>query len=233
MRHNTSKAIKRYARLFLAFALALLIAVPWEAGYAQRRGGGGGGSFGGGRSFGGGGSFGGSRSSGGSFGGSGSFGGGSRSSGSTGSFGGSRSFGGSGAGSTRSSGSFGGSSSSGGSFGRSGSFGSSGIGRSTSVYNRSAGTYSYGGRSYPVYGGGAGFWTGYSLGYWSSPAWYYYTPFHPAFYVGRPYVGPDGYVYGGGFNWLNFLIGIAFFVFLIWLVVRLFGGGKRVRYTSY
>lgn len=212
MKNNKSTVMRRVATVCAALFMGALLTLPLE-GIAQRRGG----SFGGGgRSFGGGGSR--------------SFGGGGSSFGRSSS--GSSSFG------RSSSGTFGsgsvGRSSSGGSFGRSGSFGSSGgISRSSS-YTRGSSTYAYGGRSYPIYGGGAGlgFMAGYSLGYWSSPAWYYYTPFHPAFYVGRPYVA-DGMVHPGGFNWLNFFIGLAFFIFLIWLVARLFSGNRGPRYVSY
>src|SRR5579862_9905590 len=125
---------------------------------------GGGGGFGGGHSFGGGGgSFGGSRPSGG------------------GSFGSHSSFGGGG-------GSFG-RSSSGSSFSRSGGFGRSGSVSSSSMYRPSY-SYSrplftrpyYGSRYNAYYYGG---WSDYSF-YWGRPSWWYYTPFHPAFYWGAP-----------------------------------------------
>jgi hypothetical protein len=250
MKHRAKTSLKRLVCLSVACLLAFLLIFQTNMALAQRgRGSFGGGSFGGGRSVGGGGSFG--RS--GSFGGGGFFGGsGSRPSGG-GSFGSGRSssgsFGGSGGGSfgsqsRSSSGSFGGGSGSfgsgrsygsGGSFGRSGSFGGSGS-LSGGSYSRSTNTYVYQGRSYPVapyYGGMGGFWAGYSLGWWSSPSWYWWTPFHPAFYVNRPYVGPNGMVYPGGFSWTHFFIGIIFFLFILWLIGKLFFRNRGVRYTTY
>lgn len=224
----------KWLRAGIVCFLAALLALNVDIVAAQRRGGSfGGGSFGG-RS----GSFG--RSSGGSFGG-GSFSRG-RSSGS--SFGGTRSSGGGGGlfgGGRSSSGSFGGTRSSGsGSFGRSGSFGSSGYGRSTSVAPSYAsrtpvrtGTYTYQGRAVPAhyYGG----WSGYSF-YWGAPMWYYWTPFHPAFYFSPPvYYG--GTMYPGGFNWLHLFLGVVFFIlflgFLLWLFGSMGGRRKRIRYTTY
>ena len=216
-------------------ALALSVAMFTLDAAAQRRGGG---SFGGGRSMGGG-SFGGGRSmGGGSFGGGRSMGGGSFSGGRSmggGSFGGSRNYSNSG----RSSGSssFGSSRSAGSSFGRTGSFGSPGYTTSRSInYNGrsySSSPYSYGGRTYhAIYGGGFG-------DYWYHPAWYYWMPFHPAFYYGGPvYVndGAGGYYAPGGFSFFRLIIGGLFFLFVLWLIVRIFtgfGGRKGVRYTSY
>ena len=77
------------------------------------------------------------------------------------------------------------------------------------------------------YGG----WGGYSY-YWGSPAWYYWTPFHPAFYFNPP-VYMNGYYEPGGFNFLHFLISIVFFLFIFWLIARLLFGRRGVRYTSY
>ena len=122
------------------------------------------------------------------------------------------------------------------SFGRSGAFGSSGRVRSTSV--RPYGSYTptrsttimYGGMSYPAYH--YGFWSGYSLGWAMSPPWYYYTPFHPAFYFSRP-MYYDGGVYPGGVSFTGILMGVVFFIFFFWLLGRLFGGSGRVRYTTY
>jgi hypothetical protein len=68
--------------------------------------------------------------------------------------------------------------------------------------------------------------------YWGAPAWYYYTPFHPAFYF-RPPVYVGGYYEPGGFNFLNFFLSIFIFIFLIWLVIRIFSGGRGPRYTTY
>jgi hypothetical protein len=50
--------------------------------------------------------------------------------------------------------------------------------------------------------------------YWGAPAWYYHTPFHPAFYFHPPvYVGTPGlgggYYEPGGFNFMNLLLGIV------------------------
>lgn len=244
-----------------AMMLAVGAAGAWAKGGSF--GGGGGRSFGGGgsRSFGGasrssGGSFGGSvsrapSSSGGSFGGSaartpstggGSFGGakpsaGSSSSSSGGSFGAARSSGSFGGGtassssSTASRGSFG-------SFGRSGSMGSGGSIRTSTVQPRYYGrpsTYSrtvvYNGMSVPAYH--YGFWSGYSMG-WMTPRWYYYTPFHPAFYYGRP-VYYEGGIYPGEFSFGRLVIGLCALMFVIWLCTLPFrlGGGRGVRYTNY
>ena len=88
-----------------------------------------------------------------------------------------------------------------------------------------------GGGYYPAnyYGG----WGDYSY-YWMRPSWYYYTPFHPAFYYGAP-VMYNGMYYPGSFSWGHLLISILFFVFIIWLLAKIFGGGggRRVKYTSY
>lgn len=219
------------------FLMATLIALPIIPAMGQRGGRSGGSSFGGGRSSGGsfrfgggggsfsGGGFGSGRSSGGGFGGSNS---GGRSSG------GSFSGGGFGSGGRSSGGSFGTGRSTG------GGFGSSGVVRSTSVRPSSYGrtpsstrNYNYNGMSVPGYS--FGFWSGYSLGWAMSPPWYYRTPFHPAFYM-RPPVYYNGGLYPGGFNWLNFFIGVLIFGFVIWLLFRLFRGGGRsrgVRYTTH
>lgn len=124
------------------------------------------------------------------------------------------------------------------SFGRSGGFGSNSIGRSSSgsSFGRSGG-YG-GGYSYTRSAGGGGYYGGraaYGYGpsyYWGSPMWYYYTPFHPAFYYNAPYIGQDGAYYGGGFNFMHFLISVMLFFGVIWLLSKLFFGRKNVRYTS-
>jgi len=205
--------MKRF--LSLLFVLMLTTAFVGEA-FAQRSFGRGGG-FGGGRS-----SFGGSsRSSGGSF-----FGGGGSSS--SGSF--SRPSAPSYSG-PRSSSSFG---------GRSGSFGNSGRVNSSSINpNRNYGGSSYGGnRTTVIYGGqpyysSGGFWSGYALGTMGSP-WTHYMPFHPGFYTYSPYYS-NGVYYEGGFSFTRFIIGIALIIFVIWLLIRLFGGGggRNIRYTNY
>ncbi len=86
--------------------------------------------------------------------------------------------------------------------------------------------YYYGGGYYPAYGYG-----GYG-DYWFHPAWYYWLPFHPAFYYGAPYYYGGAY-YPGGFSFTRLIIGILVIVFIIWLLSKIFGGGKGVRYTSY
>lgn len=121
-----------------------------------------------------------------------------------------------------------------GSFGRTGGFsGSNGMSRG---YTRSTNTYmAPGGISAPVRGYG-GF-RSYSF-YWGAPAWYYYTPFHPAFYFRPPvYMGAPGggYYEPGGFNFMNlimglFLIGIVglvFFVVVVRWIKRMLGGNSR------
>jgi hypothetical protein len=237
--------------MVLGAALVLSSVDSASAGRGGSFGGGGRSFGGGGRSSFGGGSFGGSRSSGGSF-------GGSRSSG--GSFGGSRSstpsapstsggsFGSRSSSAPSSStrpagGSFGSStagrstSSAGGAFGRTGSFGTASRVRSTSTAPRYVGrtpvsttTVMYGGIGYPYHS--FGFWSGFSLGWAMSPPWYYYTPFHPAFYF-RPPVLYDGAMYPGGFSFARMFMGLVGFVFVIWLLALVFGGGRRVRYTTY
>lgn len=215
---NLFSKIKKWpvaARATVVTVLAAMLVLSAISADAQRRGG----SFSSGRS-----SFGGGRSYGGSF-----------NSGRSGSsFGSGRTSGGSSFGGARSGSSFG-SSRSGSSFGRSGSFGSQGIASSRSVtYNgRSYTTSSYyvGGRPYhAVYVGGWG-------DYWYQPRWYYWMPFHPAFYFGGPVYVNDasgGYYAPGGFSVVRLILGLLFFGFLLWIVVRLFSGGrKRVRYTNY
>lgn len=208
MNANNSYFVQRIARTLTVLTLATVLLSGAVGAFAQRGGGRSFGGGGGGRSFGGGG---------GSFGGSRSFGGGS------GSAGGTRSFGGSNGSSTR-----GGLGSGGSSFGRSGSFNNSGgISRG---YSRSTNTYSSpGGISGPVRGYG-GF-RSYSF-YWGAPAWYYYTPFHPAFYF-HPPIYSGGYYESGGFNFMNLILSVLVFVFLIWLIARLFRGGRGVRYVTY
>jgi hypothetical protein len=86
--------------------------------------------------------------------------------------------------------------------------------------------YYYGGGYYPVY-----YYGGYG-DYWYHPSWYYWTPFHPAFYYSAPYMYNGAY-YPGQFSFMRLIIGILIIVFIIWLLAKLFGGGKSVRYTSY
>lgn len=230
--------MKRFLLLLLVVCLALSLFVD---GFGQRSfgrsGGFGGGrsSFGGGRSSFGGGPFG--RSSSGSFG---------RSSGSSfgrssGGFFGGRS------GSSYSAPRYSGPRSSSGSFGRSGGFGNSGRVNSSSINpNRYGGGYGsrssvyygapqrvyIGGSPYSYYGGG-GFWSGYALGTLTNP-WTHWMPFHPGFYVNPPYY-ENGAYYGGGFSFGRFILGIVIIGFVVWLVLRLFGGGggKRYKYTNY
>jgi hypothetical protein len=68
------------------------------------------------------------------------------------------------------------------------------------------------------------------------PSWYYWTPFHPAFYYGSPYLS-NGVWVPGGFSFTRLIISILFFVFIIWLIAKIFGGGggggRKVKYTSY
>jgi hypothetical protein len=80
---------------------------------------------------------------------------------------------------------------------------------------------------------GYGGWGDYSLG-WLSPPWYYYLPFHPAFYYSPPIYYDGGY-YPGGFSFGRLLLGILIIAFIIWLLAKIFGGGggRRVRYTNY
>jgi hypothetical protein len=81
--------------------------------------------------------------------------------------------------------------------------------------------------------GYGGFWSGYSLGLLSTP-WYGYMPFHPAFYVDPPYYdNQTGAYYAGGFSFTKFIFGIFLIILIIWVISRIFGGGKRVKYTVY
>ncbi len=86
-------------------------------------------------------------------------------------------------------------------------------GTSYNTYN----SYSYGSYGYgrPVYGGG---WSDYSFG-WSRPSWYFYTPFHPAFYYGPP-VYTSGAYYPGGFSFFRFLFGLILIGGVIWVIVK-------------
>jgi len=111
-------------------------------------------------------------------------------------------------------------SSSSGSFNRGGAFGSRSYTGSSS-----GSSYFYGGRSAHYYGGYGD--------YWYHPAWYYWTPFHPAFYFGAPYIGSDGYYHPGGFSIIRLFMSLVFFVFVLWLIVKIFFGSKSVRYTTY
>lgn len=130
------------------------------------------------------------------------------------------------------------------SFGRSGGFGNSGRVNSTSANpSRNYGggysapsRFNYGGTSYNYYGGGGGFWSGYALGTLTNP-WTHWMPFHPGFYVSQPYYSNGAY-YGGGFSFGRLILGILIIGFLVWLALRLFGGGsgsggKRYKYTNY
>ena len=78
--------------------------------------------------------------------------------------------------------------------------------------------FSYGGQggSARYYGG----WSDYSYG-WAHPAWYMYTPFHPAFYYGPPvYYG--GSYYPGQFDWTHLLITTVLILAVIWLIVKIY-----------
>jgi hypothetical protein len=213
--------------LSLLFALVLMVGMVGDA-FGQRSFGRSGG-FGGGRSTFGGGSFGRS-SGGGSFGrSSGGFSGGfsrpstpsySRPGGST----------------------FSGPRTGSGSFGRSGGFGNSGrVNSSSANPSRNYGGYGggYGGnRTTIVYGGmpyysSGGFWSGYALGTLTNP-WTHWVPFHPGFYVNRPYYS-GGVYHEGGFSFTRLILGLVVIGFIMWLLLRLFGGGgsKNIRYTNY
>lgn len=215
----------RFFHFLTALFMAAVLLLPLDA-LAQRRGGsfgGGGRSFSSGRSsfggFGGGStrsSFGSgsTRSSFGSGSTRGSFGGGST----RGSFGGIRS----GSGSTRvGSGSFGSGTNR---FGGPRTFTST-QSRGGSPFAPRGGTFSRSGYSYY---GGYHYYNGlviHSYGgwgsYWFHPAWYYWTPFHPAFYYGSP-VMVNGYYEPGGFSFMRMMIGVLFFIFIVWLISRLF-----------
>lgn len=127
------------------------------------------------------------------------------------------------------------------SFGRSGAFGNSGRVNSSSVNpNRNYGSSSAGGRSTIIYGGqpyysGGGFWSGYALGTLTNP-WTHWVPFHPGFYVNRPYYDSYGGYHEGGFSFTRLILGVLVVAFVVWLVVRLFkgtSGGGNYRYTNY
>ncbi|HWD39830.1 MAG TPA: hypothetical protein VG944_13355 [Fimbriimonas sp.] len=205
--------------LLLSIVLSILmIGALFSGASAQRRGSfGGGRSFGGGmRSFSGGGSS--FRSGPGSFSGSGAYNNNN-----------SRRYN---SGSTRSFGQPGGGSS----FNRSGSFGNSGRINSTSIAGAPSAyrgvspvyqsRYYYGGGYYPSY-----YYGGYG-DYWFHPAWYYWLPFHPAFYYSPPYMYNGAY-YPGGFSFTRLILGILVIMFVLWLLSRIFGGGRGVRYTNY
>lgn len=77
-------------------------------------------------------------------------------------------------------------------------------------------TFVYGGYSAPAHYYG-GFYDNSFL--WARPMWYYHTPFHPAFYT-HPPVYSNGVMYPGGFNWLNFFLGLLVFCALVLLIRR-------------
>ena len=62
--------------------------------------------------------------------------------------------------------------------------------------------------------------------------WYYYTPFHPAFYYNAPYYD-NGYMVPGGFSFFHAFLSLLFFAFVLWVVVKIFSGRRGVRYTTY
>jgi hypothetical protein len=65
-----------------------------------------------------------------------------------------------------------------------------------------------------------------------SPPWYYYTPFHPAFYMNPP-VYYQGAYYSGGFNFGHLILGLIALVFVFWLIGRFIIGRQTIRYTHY
>jgi hypothetical protein len=89
-------------------------------------------------------------------------------------------------------------------------------------------TPSVGGPTYTVHNYGNGFTTGLMMGYLagSRPPFYYYTPFHPAFYYGSPTIirNPDGTVeaYPPTFSFFKLFIGLLLVGGLAWLVWRIF-----------
>jgi hypothetical protein len=79
-----------------------------------------------------------------------------------------------------------------------------------------------GGNYYNTYHYGGMFGGFYDYSYaWGSPSWYYYTPFHPAFFFSPPYYYGGNY-YPGEFSFFRLILGIGIFVLLIWLIMKLF-----------
>lgn len=76
------------------------------------------------------------------------------------------------------------------------------------------------------YGG----WSDYSYG-WARPRWYYYTPFSPAFYYGRP-VYVDGALYPGSFSFGRLIVG-GIMLFILAAVVIGVLKGRGPKYTTY
>jgi len=69
--------------------------------------------------------------------------------------------------------------------------------------------------------------------YWGAPRWYYWTPFHPAFYYSPP-IYVNGYYEPGGFSLFRLLLSVALCLLCIGLMLRLFRGGRGgSRYTTY
>jgi hypothetical protein len=64
------------------------------------------------------------------------------------------------------------------------------------------------------YGG----WGDYSYD-WGAPRWYYYAPWHPAFYF-HPPVLYGGAMYPGGVNYLNVLLGAICIAVVLALILR-------------
>ncbi len=90
---------------------------------------------------------------------------------------------------------------------------------------------------------GGGYHPAYSYGGWGDswyhPAWYFWTPFHPAFYYSQPYYYNGGY-YPGDFSFGRLILGVIIVLFAFWLIGKIFfrgggsgGGGRGIKYTMY
>lgn len=73
-----------------------------------------------------------------------------------------------------------------------------------------------------------GLMTGYLMGHTS---WLWMMPFHPAFYYSKPYYveNDDGSidVYPPTFSFVKLFIGIAFFLFVLWLIYKIVASNRK------
>jgi hypothetical protein len=98
-------------------------------------------------------------------------------------------------------------------------------------------------QSYMVHNYGNGFTNGLMLGYLagSRPPFYYYTPFHPAFYYSSPTVvynaNGSREVYPPTFSFFKLLLGFAVvggvIWFVVWIIRRRTGGGSNSSQSSF
>ena len=96
----------------------------------------------------------------------------------------------------------------------------------TSALPYAVGGFAAGALTAHYYGG----FSDYSYG-WARPHWYYYTPFHPAFYYSRP-VYVDGGLYPGSFSLGRLIFGGIVLFFIAAVVIGMLKG-RGPKYTTY